>query len=120
MLAFHLKLRTEENLGGGGIGFFRFGLHKLADHVQIQLSNQVSHEHKAVFHHADNMQRFTVKISGDLAGHLLYALLDLLSCQKNSWIFGLNAGHWPASVVIVISSIKTASPELLAKSLETG
>src|SRR6476661_428412 len=66
------------------------------------------------------MKGFTLMISGDPAGHLLYAFPDLVSGQQNSGLFRLNAGHSPASVFMVISSIKTASPELQAKSLEAG
>src|ERR1700739_4463691 len=120
MLALYVQFRTKEDFRCGGVGFLRLGFYKLAHHVQLQLPNQVSHKDEAVFHHADNVKVLALKISGNLAGHLQDAFLDLLSSQENPGIFRPNAAHSPASVVMIVSSIKTASPELPTKSCEGG
>jgi hypothetical protein len=90
-----------------------------------KLTDQIGHEYKAVFHHSNHMKRFTPEITGDLPRHLLYAFPDLVRGEKNPGVFGLNkfgfgAAHSSLSAGIFISSISTASPELLAKSRETG
>src|SRR5262249_14536544 len=121
MLALYVNLRAEKNLSGIGIRVVELSLHKLANHVQLQFTNQVSHEHKTVLHHADHMNGFTPEITGDLARHLLYALFYLLRGEEHSRVFRSKIfrpveTHSSASALIIISSIRTASPELLAKS----
>ena len=80
----NIDFRAVKDLHGVAIGFFRFTLHELADHRQIQLADEVSHEDKAVLHHTDHVYRLSLKIGGDAARHFLYPFFDLLCRQENS------------------------------------
>src|SRR6185369_101035 len=130
MLAIYINFRAEENLSCAGIGFLRLRLYELADDRQIQLADQICHKYKAIFHYPVYMQGFAPEITGDLPRHLLHALFDLIRGQEDPGVFSLKvdglmivrfgAVHSSPSAGILVSSISTASPELQAKSRETG
>src|SRR5215471_7548753 len=98
-------------------------LYKLANHWDFQFPNQISHKNKGVFQHTYHVKLLSTEISRDLPSHFLNTLVDLVGRQQHSRIFLGNASIAHSAAPHsekLISSIKTASPDLAAKASGTG
>src|SRR6266700_5375903 len=92
MLPGYINFRAEKNLGGGR-SVLEFGLHKLADDRHIQLTDQISHENKAVFHDPDDIQGLSAEVFRYLAGKLLHTFLDFIGRQDHPRVLWQNFAH---------------------------
>src|SRR5215813_3410012 len=123
VLVVYINFRAEKNLSRAGIGVVKLRLYELAYNRACKFADQISHENKAIFHDSDHMNGPALEILRDLPGHLLHTLPDLLSGEKHSRIFSLDAAHIRPrshSFISSISSIRTASPDWTANAWATG